>query len=172
VTTIDGPAVVIGLGNVLLGDDGVGVRVVEAMLAAAGTDPAATRPATRLVDGGTLGLGLLRFMDGARSLLLVDAVDLSRPPGTVCVLRGDEIDLAAGRWGSSISGGVGELLAAARLLDRLSAPVSLIGIQVDEVHPGTALSPRVEAAVPVAAQAVRRELLDLDLGGSAKGAMA
>ena len=90
-TAVDGPAVVIGVGNVLLRDDGVGVRVVEALRSAARHDPTALPESTRLVDGGTLGVDLLSAVEGARSLVLIDAVDLDQPAGTVSVLRGDAI---------------------------------------------------------------------------------
>ncbi len=79
----------IGVGNVLRGDDAVGVRVVEGLRAAVAGDPHALPAGTRLVDGGTLGLDLLRSIRDARAVVLVDAVRLGGPAGTVSVLRGD-----------------------------------------------------------------------------------
>lgn len=156
------PAVVIGVGNVLLGDDGVGVRAVEALRAAAAEDPTVLPADTRLVDGGTLGLDLLWTVSGARSLLLLDAVDLRQQPGTVSVLRGDAIAEAGGRWGTSAPGGVGELLAVARLAGWLPDDVALIGIQVGETGVGIGLSPGVRAALPIAVDAVLRELRETE----------
>jgi hydrogenase maturation protease len=161
VTTAAAPALVIGLGNVLLRDDGAGIRAVEALRDLAERDQTMP-PDTRFVDGGTLGLDLLRTVEGARSLLLLDAVDLDLAPGTVTVLRGDAIVAAGGRWGGAAEGGVGELLAVARLMGWLPEPVALVGIQVADVGFGMGLSEPVEAALPGVVEAARRELLELD----------
>ena len=159
---MDGPAVVIGVGNLLLHDDGVGVRVMQALRSAAEHDPEAI-PGTRFVDGGTLGLDLLPTFEGARSLLLLDAVDLDQPAGTVSVLRGDDDILAAGgTWGGCIPGGVGELLSVARLMGWLPEPVSLVGIQVSDTTYGEGLSASVAAALPSAVKTARDELRELD----------
>ncbi|MGZ5480287.1 MAG: hydrogenase maturation protease, partial [Candidatus Aminicenantales bacterium] len=69
--------VVLGLGNILLGDEGVGVRVVEELERTGGV------PGVDLVDGGTAGFSLLSFFDGARLVVVVDAADDGAPPGTV-----------------------------------------------------------------------------------------
>ncbi len=159
---VGAPAVVIGLGNVLLGDDGAGVRLVEALRAVVARDPLALPPDTRLVDGGTLGPDLPGTAAGARSLLLLDAVDLRRPAGTVHVLRGDDIVSAGGRWGGAVEGGVGELLAVARLMGWLPDRVSLVGIQVETVGVGIGLSRPVQAALPLAVETARHELRVLD----------
>ena len=159
---MDGPAVVIGVGNLLLHDDGVGVRVMQALRSAAEHDPEAI-PGTRFVDGGTLGLDLLPTFEGARSLLLLDAVDLDQPAGTVSVLRGDDDILAAGgTWGGCIPGGVGELLSVARLMGWLPEPVALVGIQVSDTTYGEGLSACVAAALPRAVETARDELRELD----------
>lgn len=174
-SAVAGPLVVIGVGNILLGDDGVGVRVVEALRSDAGADPDALPPDTRLVDGGTLGLDLLRDLDGARGLLVLDAADLGALAGTVTVRR--DARATRGPAGVPADGdghGVAELLAVAAMLGILPAAVSVIGIGVGEIVVGPALSPRVAAAVPRAAVAARRELGSLDAraveGGPARTA--
>lgn len=178
-----GPAVVLGVGNVLLGDDGVGVRVVEGLRALGAHDPSALPEGTRLVDGGTLGLDLLRTVDGARCLLLLDAVDLGRPAGTVVVLRGEAILAAGGAWAPSVQGGVAELLSAARLMGWLPDPVAMVGIQVHGTGLGIGLSEHVAAALPHAIATARDELRRLHEladapaprtagAGEAEGAMA
>jgi hydrogenase maturation protease len=169
IAALDGPAVVIGVGNLLLHDDGVGVRVVEALRSQAASQPGALPEATRLVDGGTLGIDLLPNVEGARSLLLLDAVDLGQPAGTVSVLRGDDILTAGGTWGECIPGGVGELLSVARLMGWLPEPVALVGIQVDDTSYGEGLSESVAAALPLAVEQARHELRELDeLGQTAR----
>ncbi len=152
----DRPVVVIGVGNVLLGDDGVGVRVVEALGRSAEHDPGALPPGTRLLDGGTLGLDLLPDVEDAGALVLVDAVDLGHAPGTVTVVRGERLTTAGGFRALSRQGGVGELLATARLLAILPPEVVLVGVQAGSISVGPGLSRGVVAALPAAVEAVRR----------------
>jgi len=155
------PITVLGIGNTLLRDDGVGVRVVEALELLSRRDPDLLPPGTRLVDGGILDLELLHVVDGARALLLVDGVDMGWAPGAVDVLRGDAILGAGRRVGGSSAGSVGELVAVARLMGWLPDHVALLGIQVGEVTVGEGLTPGVEAALPRALGLARRELAAL-----------
>ncbi|HEX6735878.1 MAG TPA: hydrogenase maturation protease, partial [Azonexus sp.] len=75
--------VVLGIGNILLSDEGVGVRVVEA-LAAAGDWP----ETVELIDGGTCGMEMLDQLEELDLLVVVDCVRGGRPAGTPVVLRG------------------------------------------------------------------------------------
>jgi hydrogenase maturation protease len=161
------PIVVIGVGNTLLRDDGVGVRIAEALERLAGDDPSVVPPATRVVDGGTLDIDVLRTLEGARAVLVVDGLDLGEQPGTIRVLRGDEVTAAGGRRPSGRAGGIGELLALARLMGWLHGPVALVGVQVADITFNLGLSPRVDAAVPAAVEAVRRALWALDAEAAA-----
>ena len=74
----DTPLLILGLGNVLLGDDGVGPAVIarlrDSYVAAAGS---------LLLDGGTLGLSLLPYLEDAQTVILVDAVAADAPAGTL-----------------------------------------------------------------------------------------
>jgi hydrogenase maturation protease len=171
--------VVIGHGNVLRGDDAVGIRVVEGLRTAMDRDPDALPAHTRLVDGGTLGLDLLRTIRDARAVVLVDAVRLGRAVGTVSVLRGDDIAGTAGPHDDAHPGAVGELLATARLLGWLPADVAMVGVEVAEIDFGIGMSPEVADAVPAAMDAVRAELHRMDpipatgmAGGGATARMA
>jgi hydrogenase maturation protease len=157
-----GPAVVLGVGNVLLHDDGVGVRVVEELQKLVLHDQRALPPDTRLVDGGALGLDLLGTVRGARSLLLLDAVNLGLAAGNVSVVRGDAIVAAGAQDGGTAPGTVGELLAVARLMGWLPDPVALVAIQVGDTTFGVGLTPVVESAIPAAVDAACRELRALD----------
>jgi hydrogenase maturation protease len=148
-TGIDAPPVVIGVGNLLLGDDAAGLRVVHALRRRADAEPGALPPGTRLVDGGTLGLDLLRVLRGAGALVVVDAADLGTTPGTVTVRRDARVE------GDH---GVAHLLAVAGMLGSLPPDVTVIEIGVGEMGVGIGLSPAVEAAIPAAAAAVLGEL--------------
>jgi len=161
-----GPAAdlaVIGVGNVLRGDDAVGVRVVEGLRAVLAADPCAMRAQTRLVDGGTLGLDLLRSIRDARAVVLVDAVHLGASAGTVSVLRGEDIDSPARPLVGMNPGAVSELVAVARMLGWLPAEVALVGIEVADTGVGVGMSSAVTDALPVAMEVVGAELHRMNL---------
>ncbi len=154
----DGPLLVLGVGNVLLRDEGVGVRVVREIEGLTASGRVELPAGTRLVDGGTLGLDLLPLIDDSRALLMVDAIDLGRAPGSVEVMHGGALQGAIAGHISPHQVGVGDLLAAARLMGTLPEAVALIGIQPAEIAVGLALTDVVEAAVPAAVHAVVMEL--------------
>jgi hydrogenase maturation protease len=77
---------VLGLGNILMRDEGVGVRVVERLL-----EDCEFPPEVEVLDGGTLGLGLLPWVEEADRLLVIDAVDMGLEPGSTARLEGDEV---------------------------------------------------------------------------------
>jgi hydrogenase maturation protease len=157
-----GPLVVIGVGNVLLGDDAAGVRTIEALEAAAQADPGILPPDAQLVDGGTLGLDLLGAVRGSRGLVLVDAVRLGGRIGEVRALDARELDAVGGAPDGGPGAAVCELLATARLMGWLPTAVALVGIEVGDLDVGLHLSPAVTDAIPVAVATVRRELGRMD----------
>ncbi|MBD3648158.1 MAG: hydrogenase maturation protease, partial [Pseudomonadales bacterium] len=86
--------VILGLGNVLLGDDGAGIHVIEHLR----LNPAFPSEFL-LIDGGTLSFSLLELVENARILVVVDAMELDAAPGTVRLFVDDDLDnfLAAPR---------------------------------------------------------------------------
>ena len=152
-----GHGLLLGVGNLLLQDEGVGIHVVQAIAGAAGTPGGSLPPGTRVVDGGTLGLDLLPLLDDADSVVFVDAANLRQPPGTVEVLREDEVAAASGGQLSVHQVGLADLLAAARLVGSLPEHVSLVAVQPSDIAPGLDLTPDVEAAVPEAMKAACAE---------------
>jgi hydrogenase maturation protease len=149
---------VIGIGNILLRDEGVGVRVVVELEQLFAEGRLVAPPGTRFVDGGTLGLDLLPMLADASALVLVDSVNLGGPPGTVTVLRGDEIEGTLAGHVSPHQVGVADLVAAARLMGVMPRDSSLVGIQPAEIDIGLDLTPQVEAAVRYAMARVGAEL--------------
>lgn len=146
--TTGGELLVIGIGNVLLRDDGAGVRTAELAGRMHAGAPAAFPPGTRVVDGGTLGLELLPMVEDARAVVLIDAVDLRGSPGDVAVLRGEALQGTLYQHVSPHQVGVGDLIAAGRLTGRLPDQVALIGIQPGEISVGLDLTDAVQAAIP------------------------
>jgi hydrogenase maturation protease len=149
---------VLGIGNILLKDEGVGVVVAQRIEAARAAGDDVVPGDTRVVDGGTLGLDLLPMIGDAERVVLVDAVNLGQAPGTVTVLRDDTVQAALSGHVSPHQIGVGDLVAAARLTGVMPPRLTLVGIQPGEISIGLELTGPVEAAVDVAIDVVRREL--------------
>jgi hydrogenase maturation protease len=135
--------IVIGLGNILLRDEGLGVRLIQRLQTGYNYPSNVT-----LLDGGTLGLDLLPYLDDAVCLILVDAVDVDRPPGTVVRWQDDDIPASLSLKMSPHQIGLSDLLAAASLINVLPERVILWGMQPGIIEPGLELTPEVEAAMP------------------------
>lgn len=148
------PLLVLGLGNPILGDDGVGPRTVAALGALGGLPEG-----TRLVDGGTAGLGLLADLEEAEHVIIVDAVDLGpgAPPGEIVRFENEGLRLARHIALSPHQIGLRDVLSLCRLRGTTPPHLVLLGVQVASVAPRMELSPGVEAAVPALLDAVRRE---------------
>ncbi len=144
---------VLGVGNILLSDEGVGVHVAR-LLGERYDFP----PEVEILDGGTLGLDLLPYVEAAERLLIVDAVQMDAPPGQVARLEGEEVPAVLSLKYSPHQVGLSDLLAAARLLGRSPAEVVLWGIQPASLEVGLELSPAVAAQVETLLQNVLAEL--------------
>lgn len=133
---------VLGLGNLLCGDDGAGVAAVV-RLSARYEAPAGVS----VLDGGTLGLSLLPYLQRARHAILVDAVAASAPPGTLVRLTGDDVASAATHRLSPHQVGVADLLDGARLLGGGPTTITLLGVVPQTTELGIERSPAVEARI-------------------------
>ncbi|HEX7155758.1 MAG TPA: HyaD/HybD family hydrogenase maturation endopeptidase [Burkholderiaceae bacterium] len=136
-------AVVLGVGNLLLGDEGAGPRTIEA-LARDGRVPLEVA----LIDGGTSAMELLDDLAGADLLLIVDAVAHGAPPGAVVVLEGEQVPEFFTLKLSPHQVGLSDVLATLRLLDQSPRETVIIGVQPQTLAMGLQLSPPVAAAVP------------------------
>jgi hydrogenase maturation protease len=134
---------VLGLGNILLRDDGLGVWVAESLRRRFEFPPGVT-----VLEGGTLGLDLLPRLDGVERLLLIDAVKLDRAPGDIVRLEGAAVPAVLDVKMSPHQVGVQDLLAGARLMGAEPPHVVLWGMEPERLDPGTGFSPRVRATLP------------------------
>lgn len=156
--TASGGVLVLGIGNVLLRDEGVGVVVARRIEAIRARGDPAVPPETRVVDGGTLGLDLLPMIAEADQVVMIDAVDLGREPGALAVLRDEHVQAALSGHVSPHQVGVGDLVAAARLMGQVPPRLTIVGIQPGEIGIGLDLSEPVATAVDGAIELVQREL--------------
>lgn len=157
---LDGARVrVLGLGNVLMGDDGAGPWIVEELLAR-WTFPAGVAVA----DLGTPGLDLIPFLAGCETLVLVDTVKSDGPPGTLKLYRKEEIlRHPPGPRVSPHDPGVKEALLTLELAGGAPSEVILVGIVPGAVEKSVTLSSAVRAAVGAAAGEVVRLLGEMGL---------
>lgn len=143
---------VLGLGNALLGDDGVGPVIVARL-----RESFSLPEGARCVDGGTLGLSLLPYIEDARIVILVDAVAADAPPGTLVRLEGREVGPAVATRLSPHQVGVADLLEGARWHDREPARLLLLGIVPESIELGVGLSTPVLRSMPALIDLVRTE---------------
>ncbi len=143
---------VLGLGNTLLGDDGVGVRVVHELRTSRRTPSGVC-----FVDGGTLSFSLLGDIQNSDSLIVVDAAQLGEPPGTVHIYRDQAMDrfLLSKRCCSVHEVSLSELLDMSRLTDRLPSRRAFVGIQPECIDWNTEVSESVRAGLETACTHVR-----------------
>ena len=148
------PTLVMGIGNILLRDEGVGVRVVEAM------QQVNVPENVELVDAGTAGADLVDIIADRPKLIVVDAIEAGEEPGTILRLSAEDL-LPQGEEAISIHQlGLVESLGMAKHLGCAPREVSIVGIQPGEISPGMELTPEVAEAVPKAIRVVLAELTD------------
>jgi len=148
---------VLGLGNTLLADDGVGVHVARRV----GLDPA-TPSWVRAVDGGTMGFRLTSILCGCLDVLIIDAADFSASPGTIRLLDeetlGDHVTRT--RRTSAHEAGLADLLSLIRVEDFLLRHLAVLAIQPSIIDWGETLSGPVEKAIGPACAMVTKTAIE------------
>jgi hydrogenase maturation protease len=146
--TSEDTVLVLGLGNILLSDEAVGVRVVEYLQGLSPVDELKTK----LMDGGTMGLTLLVEMENADAMVIIDAALLDQEPGAIRVFEGEAMDHFLRHRGRSPHDiGLDDILDGLRLREAVPYHRALVGIQPAKLTVGEDLSPAVERAIPEAA---------------------
>lgn len=143
---------ILGVGNLLMSDDGVGVHAVQRL---AGRP---LPPGVEAVDGGTCGLELLQYFEGVERLIVLDAADLGRPPGEIVRLEGEEVPAFLALKVSPHEINLPELLFSARLSGVYPRRVVVLGVQPASIATGVELSPPVAAQVAALVEKVMEEI--------------
>lgn len=145
------PILVLGLGNILLTDEGAGVHVVKQL---AETYPG--MPEVEFMDGGTLSFTLANAIVATDSLIVVDTAGLGAEPGTVRVFEGDAMDhfVSTGPKSSVHEVSLADLLAIAALEGLLPRRRALVGIQPQDFDWGDWPTEAVANALPTACDTV------------------
>lgn len=133
---------VLGLGNTLLTDDGVGIHVVHAIQRSNAATP------LTCIDGGTIGLSLLPEVEAARALILVDAAEIGAAPGAIAVFEGDAMDAQlGGKKRTPHEVAAFDLIATATMLGSCPRRRALVGVQPASTEWGLEPTADVRAAV-------------------------
>lgn len=143
---------VLGIGNTLLTDEGVGVHVIESLR----KSPLADQSDIELLDGGTLSFTLAGPIQDAEALIVVDAAELKSSPGTVHVFQGEEMDrfLTSNRKSSVHEVGLTDLRVIAMLAGHWPERRALVAIQPRMVDWGEYPTDTVAAAIPLACEQI------------------
>jgi hydrogenase maturation protease len=144
---------VLGVGHILLGDEGVGVRAIEAL-----AERYQLSDGVEVVDGGTAGFDLLDLLDSREAVILVDAIRSDSPPGSLVRIAGDAVAVRLGSRLSPHQLGLTEVLATLRLLSREPAPLTILGMVPASIELGLALSPTVAARLDQLVASIVAEL--------------
>lgn len=132
-----------GLGNILCGDEGLGVRLAERLFTAYDFPPE-----VYIVDGGTQGMPLLTFVEQADRLIILDAVDFGLKPGTKVVHDGEMPAYLTAKKLYAHQSSFAEVLGMAQFRGKYPKSVDLIGMQPVDLSYGADLSPEARAALP------------------------
>lgn len=148
------PVLVLGLGNSLLSDDGVGLILLERLRASADWPDRID-----WVDGGTQGIALLGYLSGRRAAVILDAVQLGAAPGTVHVLGMDRLRRFQGQSSTTAhEANALQLLATAEFTGDLPESVTVVGIEPETIRTGIGLTSDVTQAIPEALERARQVL--------------
>ncbi len=145
---------VIGLGNVLYGDEGFGVEAVKSFL-----ESSEYPDSVKCIDGGTQGIYLLDYLESADAVIVFDALIPLDYDRQVYVYRNEELPGFIHRKMSSHQMGFSELIGLARLRGNMPREIVLIGIPPKDLELGIGLSPEVAALLPEAVLA-GKEIVD------------
>ena len=146
--------VVLGVGNIFLSDEGFGVRVAEKIM-----QQFRFPDEVAVLDGGTLGMELLRFLEGAHRLILLDAVHRNTAePGSFHELRGDAVRLYFKEKVSMHELGIQEVLASLEVMGKPVREIVVFGVQPVSMEIGLNLSGLVADRVDEAVEHVMRQL--------------
>jgi hydrogenase maturation protease len=144
---------VVGVGNVLMGDDGIGVRAVHEI-----ANRFQLPEGVEVLDGGTSGLELLSYFSGREHVIIVDAVSSGLPPGTVVRIEGEDVPAKFMTKISPHQLGLSDVLAAATITGKLPPKMVLLGVEPKRVEVGLGISEEVEKSFEKLIDAVGQEL--------------
>lgn len=146
------PILILGIGNILLKDEGVGVHTAKRMM------EMDLPPDVEVMDGGTMGMNLLYYIEGRKKVIVIDTVLVGDPPGTI--YRFTDESLAHNKPALRTAHGVDftDVIKTAEFLGTKPEEIVFIGIQPESLDEGIEMTPTIEKRVPTLIKMVMREL--------------
>lgn len=144
---------ILGIGNILLMDEGAGVRVIEKLL-----EEYHVPDGVDVIDGGTMGLELLPYVEDKEHVIIVDVVKSGNPPGAIVRIEGNDVPVFLSSKISPHQLGLSDLLAVAQITGRMPRHVVLIGIEPERIDTGLDLSGTIQSKIDTLVTMVIEEL--------------
>lgn len=135
--------IVLGLGNLLIQDEGVGIHALRLLQSSYQFEPQ-----IELVDGGTSGLDLLPFFRPESRMIMVDAMEFKEKPGSICKVENEDILARLNTKTSVHHLGLSDLLAMAQLTDVVPKEIVLFGVQPESLDLDVEPTETVKASIP------------------------
>ena len=143
---------ILGIGNLLLKDEGIGVHVVNKMKEMSVPDN------VEVLDGGTAGLDLVDFIEGRKKLIVIDAVNAGEKPGTLYRLTEENLDIKPKAISSFHEIDFIDALHMSEIVNSKPEEIVVIGIEPKDMSSGLELSPEIEERIPEIIKLVMKEL--------------
>ena len=146
------PVLILGVGSILLRDEGVGVRLVEAL------SKRKLPPGVELVDGGTASVELIDYIRGRKKVVIIDAVEGGQEPATIYRFKDTDVDGVERPQLSLHDIGLLENLALVKYLDKPPEEMIIFGVEPKDMSVGLELSPEVAKVIPRLIELVIEEI--------------
>lgn len=143
---------ILGIGNILLKDEGIGVHVVNKI------KEMSLPENVEVLDGGTAGLDLVDFISGYKKLIVIDAVNAGGEPGTIYRLTEENLDIKPKAIMSFHDIDFLDALYMSDIMKEKPEEIVVIGIEPKNMSDGVDLSPEIEEKIPIIINAVLKEL--------------
>ncbi|OEH92814.1 HyaD/HybD family hydrogenase maturation endopeptidase [Bacillus solimangrovi] len=144
---------VLGIGNTLYSDEGLGVHIIPELERAL-----CEFDNVEILEGATEGIRLLEPIEQCDLLIIIDAINAGKEPGTLIVLRDDEIPSYFGIKMSIHQLGFQEVLQAAKLLERMPEEMVMFGLQPHSLQFGIGLTEKIQDCIPTLIKEIKQQI--------------
>lgn len=152
--SVENKITILGIGNSIFSDEGVGVHILPVLEEIFGNDPG-----IEIIEGSTDGMKLLGPVEDTDHLIVIDAINAGKPGGTIIKLEGEEIPAYFGIKMSIHQLGFQEVLFAAKLRERFPKNIVMIGMQPTSLELGVQLTEVNQSKLVDLAEVVRQQVM-------------
>ena len=146
------PILILGIGNILLKDEGVGVHTAKKMM------EMDLPPDIEVMDGGTMGLNLLFHIEGRKKVIVIDTVLVGDPPGTIYRFTDESLVDSKPMLRTAHGVDFTDVIKTSKMLGTKPEEIVFIGIEPESLEEGLEMTPTIEKRVPVLIKMVMKEL--------------